>query len=104
MAAEQHSAPATEHRQAGEDASARLAAAMQAPHFHLTCEEAVRLLAPAYRHELLDWAIAALRLAQLRDGLAGHELPNRNALVIGAAALFLLLAGGPRIAVPGGAA
>ena len=88
----------------GEDAAARLAAAMQAPHFHLTEDEAVQLLGPACRHELLDWALAGLRLAQTRDGLPGHELPNRNALVVAGAALFLLLFSGPRFAVPGGAA
>ena len=81
--------------------ASRLDAAMRAPHLHLAEAEAVELLAPAHRLELMDHAIAALHLARQRDGEPGHELPNRNALVIAAAALVLLLCRGPRLAVEG---
>lgn len=86
------------------DADARLYAAMCAPHFHLTEAEAVEMLAPALREELLDWAVASIKLARQRDGLVGHELPNRNALVVAAAALMRLLYDGPHLAVVRGAA
>lgn len=78
--------------------------AVMCPHWHLTEAEAVALLTGLPRAELLHCAESAARLAHSRDGLPGHELPNRNALLIAAAALFLLLWGGPRLAVEGGAA
>lgn len=86
------------------DNAGRLAAAMQAPHFHLRETEAVELLALAGRVELIDWAVAATKLVQMRDGQAGHELPNRNALMVACAALFLLLNRGPALAAERGAA
>lgn len=78
--------------------------AIMAPHWHLTEAEAVALLTGLPRAELLHCAESAAHVAHSRDGLPGHELPNRNALLIAAAALFLLLWGGPRLAVEGGAA
>jgi hypothetical protein len=78
--------------------------AIMSPHWHLTEEEAAGLLAGLSRAELLHVADSATRLARTRDGLTGHELPNRNALLIAAQALLLLLFGGPRLAMEGGAA
>ncbi len=79
-------------------------AAMWAPHHHLTEAEAVALLADRPRPELLRLARTGTFLARHRDGRQGHELPNRNALVIAGAALVILLCGGPRVAAQGGAA
>lgn len=78
--------------------------AIMCPHWHLTEAEAEELLAGLPRAELLRCAESASRLARSRDGLPGHELPNRNALLIAATALLLLLFAGPRLAVEGGAA
>lgn len=74
------------------------------PHWHLTEEEAAAQIAGLPRAELLRCAESALHLACSRDGLAGHELPNRNALLIAAAALLKVLFAGPQLAVEGGAA
>jgi hypothetical protein len=82
-----------------------LLASAYCPHWHLTEAEAVALVADLPRPELLGAAAAAASAAASRDGRQGHELPNRNALLIAVAALHVLLWSGPRLAaVKGGAA
>lgn len=78
--------------------------AIFAPHLHLTEEEAGALLAGLPRADLLHCAESALRVARERDGLTCCGLPNRNALLIAAAALLQVLYAGPRLATEGGAA
>lgn len=79
--------------------------AFECPHWHMTEDEAVALVADLSRPRLLQVAAVAASLAASRDARQGYELPNRNALLVATAALGVLLYSGPRlVAVPGGAA